>query len=66
MQFVREGSSISRFTGRIAYDEDNLRFRFLEGIADERQPQFAHYFFYKDLPVSTVGPVLTNTSYIIM
>lgn len=51
VQFVREGSTISRFSGRIAYDEDNLRFRFLEGLADERQPQFAHYFFYKETPV---------------
>lgn len=56
MQFVREGSEITRFSGRIAYDEENLRFRFLEGLADERQPQFAHYFFYKEPGVSSVRP----------
>lgn len=55
VQFVREGSNITRFSGRIAYDEDNLRFRFLEGLADDREPLFAHYFFYKRTPESPVS-----------
>lgn len=53
-QFIREGSTITRLRGRFAYDEDNLRFRFLEGLADEREPLFAHYFFFKEVRVNNL------------
>ena len=38
-----------RYHGRIAYDEENFRFRFLEGLDEQRGYAFAHYFFYKEV-----------------
>ena len=51
---MREGSVFTSYIGRFAYDEANLRFRFLEGIEDEREPAYAHYFFYKEVSYTLV------------
>lgn len=49
MQGVREYATFTSYVGRFAYDEGNERFRFLEGLEDEREPLYAHYFFYKEV-----------------
>ena len=48
-QGIRESSTFTSYVGRFAYDEGNLRYRFLEGLVDEREPLFAHYFFFKEV-----------------
>ena len=40
---------MTRYVGRFAYDEGSQRFRFLEGLVDEREPVYAHYFFYGEV-----------------
>jgi hypothetical protein len=48
-QGVREGSVFTAYRERFAYDEANLRFRYLAGMVDEREPAYAHYFFFKEV-----------------
>ena len=49
MQGVREGSVFTPYRERFAYDVANLRYRYLAGLEDEREPAYAHYFFYKEV-----------------
>ena len=49
IQGRREGSEFTSYVGRFAYDEENLRYRFLEGLVDEREPAYAHYYFFKEV-----------------
>ena len=49
MQGVREGSVFTPYRERFAYDIANLRYRYLAGLEDEREPAYAHYFFYKEV-----------------
>ena len=49
MQGVREGSIFTAYRESFAYDVANLRFRYLAGLEDEREPAYAHYFFYKEV-----------------
>ena len=49
MQGVREGSVFTAYRERFAYDLGNLRFRYLAGLIDEREPAYAHYFFFKEV-----------------
>ena len=45
----REGDVFTSYVGRFAYDEGNERYRFLEGLVDEREPLYAHYFFFAEV-----------------
>ena len=49
MQGVREGSVFTAYRERFAYDVANLRYRYLAGLEDAREPAYAHYFFYKEV-----------------
>ena len=49
MQGIREGAVFTGYRERFAYDEGNLRYRFLAGLADQREPAYAHYFFFKEV-----------------
>ena len=32
-----------------------LRFRYLAGLEDEREPAYAHYFFYKEVAIQIIA-----------
>ena len=55
MQGVREGSVFTAYRESAAYDEANLRFRYLAGLEDEREPAYAHYFFYKEVAIQIIA-----------
>lgn len=66
MQETREYSTFTFYTGRFAYDGYNERYRFLEGLPDEHEPEYAHYFFFKEVSYyydSVVHTIYTNDSY---
>ena len=48
MQGIREGAVFTAYRESFAYDVYNLRYRYLAGLEDEREPAYAYYFFFKE------------------